>query len=576
MGHNGFLGQTLSSNGRIWGWVKGMSKSHQTLDLVPKGAVSMIIGIGIFSFFGNLLLLSGPLYMLQIYDRVLATRSVETLLGLSVITAFLLLTWGVLDFSRGRVLARLGSEFRSRFDQCLGLVPQSQRDRFRDVSRTRMIAWADSAERLVSPPIGAALADAIWAPIFLVGLAFFHPLMCLLACVAIAGTVGIQTIGHWIGRARVEEARGHGFKSDQIASQIDAAGATSLRTDHHRNLWRHWFDIRVHAVRAEAKGADIQGAVMAVLRTWKLCAQSAMLGLGAYLVLQAGLSPGAMVAATILLARASAPLDVLSAQWPVVVDAGRSLRALATILAQHPLKPDTIPVKEQSARVLVSSLRLSVASDSNSPPLNFEIQPGETLGVIGAFGSGKTELLRALQGLTGAARACQNTMFVSAEPQIFTGSIAQNISGFRTEAKAAQILNAAKAAGLADDVAKLDEGFNSDVDVALSAWPKAMRYRLALAHAIYDSPPVLLLDDPFNGQPPEGVHAIAALCEARSKAGKTTIFTARHPTALGSVHKLLWLDKGQNLGFGPRDSVLARFLAPRASQEPATQLDLAS
>ena len=545
--------------------------------LLPKGTVAMIAGVGIFSFFGNLLLLAGPLYMLQIYDRVLATRSVETLIGLTVITLFLLLIWGVLDFSRGRLLARLGTEFQQNIDHAIGVFPENQADRFRGVSREKLIARAESIERAIALPLGGALADVVWVPIFLAGLALFHPLLSCLAMLGLLGIVALHWLAHRLARSATQEARSHGRRASQVASQIEANEEGSLRADNRRNLWRYWREIRQHAQLCQGRGADLRGLFETAQRTWKLCLQSAMLGLGAYLVLRAELSPGAMVAATILLVRAIGPVDAIAAHWPTFREARNNWRELRLEFKAHPAMRQAPALANTDACVAARSLCLSGFKDAR--PIDFELQEGEVLGVIGTAGAGKTALLRALSPQRSSAwgkDVVEGHQYVAARPTFFAGSIAQNISGFRKEATAAQMINTARDAGLSEAIEQLESGLLTEVDTALEVWPEALRYRLALAQAIYEAPAVLLLDDPFAAQAPEGVQIISDLIEARSKAGKNTIFTARHPTALGVVQKLLWLEAGQSRGFGPRDSILARFLAPRPVQDKAVQLNLVS
>lgn len=551
--------------------------SLKTPSLLPEGTVIMIAGVGIFSFFGNLLLLAGPLYMLQIYDRVLATRSIETLIGLTVITLFLLVIWGVLDFLRGRLLARLGTEFQQSIDRAIGVIPENQADRFQGASREKLIARAESIKRAIALPLGGALADVVWVPIFLVGLALFHPLLSCLAMLGLGGIVALHWLAQRLARSAAQEAQVHGWRASQVASQIDAAEEGSLRANHRRNLWRYWREIRQRAQLFQGRGADLRGLFETAQRTWKLSLQSAMLGLGAYLVLRAGLSPGAMVASTILLVRAIGPVDLIAAHWPTLREARINWRALKLKFEAHPSLPQAPALPGTGTRVVARSLRLSAFKDAR--PIDFELQAGEVLSVIGTAGSGKTALLRALYPPRSPAWGeglAESHQYVAARPTFFAGSIAQNISGFRKEAKAAQMINAARDAGLSGPIEQLESGLFSEVGTAVETWPESLQYRLALAQAIYEAPAVLLLDDPFAAQPPECVQNISDLIEARSKAGQTTIFTARHPTALGVVQKLLWLEAGQSRGFGPRDSILARFLAPRPVQDKAAQLDLVS
>ncbi|WP_370231863.1 ATP-binding cassette domain-containing protein, partial [Cognatishimia sp.] len=317
----------------------------------------------------------------------------------------------------------------------------------------------------------------------------------------------------------------------------------------------------------------------AAQRTWKLCLQSAMLGLGAVLVLQDALSAGAMVAATILLVRAMGPVDVLAAHWPIVVEARKGWRVLADMPKKCVEADVDFTSRSHRSGLSMKSISLVQAGQPALAPFDLTLEAGEVLGVIGASGAGKSELLKTLASHGNTEdpdRVAQDVMLLAGGPKVFTGSVAQNLVGFQENTRVSDFERAAIHAGISADIARLKEGAMTDIKEAFAAWPKAVQDRLQFAQALYDPPSVLLLDDPYAAQPPEGAQVLNALLERRSKAGLVTVFTAQHPTALTHVSKLLWLDQGRCRALGPRDSVLARFLAPRAADGQQAPLDLVS
>jgi ATP-binding cassette subfamily C protein len=397
-------------------------------------------------------------------------------------------------------------------------------------------------------------------------------------------------MGHWMGRDITQELQVHAARATQLSSQLEATQAQTLQSGLLRNLWRHWHDIRQLAGGVASVISDRKGVFESLLRTWKLCLQSAILGLGAFLVVDGVLSPGAMIASTILMLRALGPVDVLALHWPLLVEARQSWRIIRDLFERHVqdrgFVGDTAPIVGGAATAFVTSTREKPDLDS----IEIALDPGDVLGVIGASGAGKSAFLTTLfkadlvaarmsqmgSDLAQAKALCHSAVYLGANPRVFSGTIAQNISGFRSKARGSEIKKAAMIAGIDQQIEALENGYGTDVGNATLVWPADVRYRLSLSQAIFEAPPLLLLDDPFADQSPSTMQYITHLLETRTAAKQTTIFTARHPTALGVCQKLLWLEDGRCRAFGTRDAVLARFLAPRATQEPATGMDMAS
>ena len=274
--------------------------------------------VGAFSFFVNLLMLTGPLYMLNVYDRVLNARSVETLIALTVLVAFLYAVMAVLDYIRGRVMARVGARFQTRLDRrvfaavmratTLQRAPRQAATGLRDL---------ESVQRLITAPALMAVFDLPWAPLFFLGIFIFHPLMGLLAICGALVLVVIAVLNQITTSASLAQANAASFAADQLGSQIRQESEMIHALGMRSAAFDRWQVARDGALGASIGASDAAGSYAALTKAFRLFVQSAMLGLGAYLVLQGQLSPGAMIAASILLGRALAPIEMIVGQWAV-------------------------------------------------------------------------------------------------------------------------------------------------------------------------------------------------------------------------------------------------------------------
>ena len=539
---------------------------------------SCVISICVFSFFSNALLLAGPLYMLQIYDRVLTSDSFETLVGLTLITFFLLAIWGVLDFCRARILARLGATLRVRLDCDLGSVLGNPKDRFRKNRASELISHVDRVATPFSTSAAAALADVIWVPIFLAGLAVFHPLLCGFASLALCVLVALNRLAASLGQVPQCEATQSASLADVVARKASMA-TTWASFSLQNNIWRYWREVRLRTLDLRVGGSDSAGAFASMSRSWRLMMQSGMLGIGAALVLIEALTPGAMVAATVLLSRAVGPVDVLSLQWGTLLDAKRSWRKLRSTLPRVTARETEFALRKPGAGVKVKEVMVPCNHGRGMGPFSFDLEPGMVLSILGSPGSGKGDLIETIAGLnrrqggqiwhgsvelplSPTKSQTQHCGFLSKNPPLFPGTIAQNIAGFETSAAQSGIIRAAEATGIASDIRALPEGYFTDVTEATSKLPAGASTMIALAQLVYDMPEIFVLDDPFSQLSPKYARALTALIEQRKRAAKTTIFTTRTPAALELCDRLLWLENGICRAFGPKDAVLTKYLAP--------------
>ena len=529
-----------------------------------------------FSAVVNLLMLTAPLYMLQVYDRVLASRSEETLVALSLLAAFLFLLMGLLDHARSRIMARVGARLQSGLDarvlaaafRRLALVPQdgaalsAQRD-------------LDALARFWASPVLLALFDALWSPVFIAALFVFHPWLGWFAILA-----GLALLAFSLANQRMTEQHlqvstlatlatdrlGETLKAE--AEVIQALGMTSA-------AFTRWQEGRQRARTEGLAAADIAGGWSTLTRTFRLFVQSAMLGLAAWLVLREELSAGAMIAASVLMGRALQPAEQALAQWDTATRATQAKARLVGLLAQTPVPPTRTPLPRPAAVVEVQAL--SVLPPGGSAPalrgVSFALQPGQALGVIGPTGAGKSTLARALCGLwrpvAGRIRLGGATLdqyeaetlgqWIGYLPQhvgLFDGTIAENIARLQPGADPARIIAAARSAAAHEMILQLPDGYDTRVSATGNRLSGGQIQRIGLARAMFGDPVLLILDEPNASLDTEGAQALNQAVRAARAAGASVVIMAHRPAALQECDLLLVLKDGAVTAFGPRDTVL--------------------
>ncbi|MGL4239324.1 type I secretion system permease/ATPase [Tabrizicola sp.] len=530
----------------------------------------------VFSSFVNLLMLSAPLYMLQVYDRVLVSRSEATLLALTILIAFLFVIMGVLDHARGRIMARVGARLQQTLDQRV----LSAAFRRLTVAPQDPVALAaqqdlDAIARFWASPVLLAIFDAPWTPVFLAAIFIFHP---WLGCLALGGGVIIVGLS-WMNQRRTEDP----IKAAHAASLTAERQAENLKSEAELvealGMGAGAFArLRVYRDRALGLGlvaADTNGGYSVTIKTLRLFLQSAMLGLAAWLVLRQELSAGAMIAASILMGRALQPVEQAVGQWPVVTRARQAKARLAELLAGSPPLPPRTELPRPKALLEVRSL--SVVPPGGTAPVlrdvSFRLSPGQAIGVIGTSGSGKSSLARALTGVwrpsTGQVRLDGATLdqydpdtlgsYIGYLPQrvtLFDGTIAENIARLQTGADPARIVAAARSAAAHDMILKLPDGYDTRVSTLGSRLSGGQIQRIGLARALYGDPVLLILDEPNSNLDNDGSTALNQAIRAAKEREAAVLIMAHRPAAIQECDLLLVLQNGAVSAFGPRDTVL--------------------
>ena len=530
----------------------------------------------LFSVFVNILMLTGPLYMLQIYDRVLGSRSESTLVAMTALMAFLFAMMGVLDYARGRVLARIGAGFQARLDRrVFSAVLRREASNPGGPGRSaNALRDLEAVQRLLSSPVFTAVFDIPWTPIFLAGIAIFHPWLGMLALGGGAVLILVTVLNQMLTAGPVRNANLASMQADRWAEQVRTEAEMVRALGMSDAAFDRWHEARRRALDDTILSADRAGQFSAISKTLRMFLQSAMLGMGAYLVLHGELSAGAMIAGSILLGRALAPVDLAIGQWSTVQRARQGWQGLVELLGEVPSDPPRTQLPRPAGHLRAENLTVLPPGQSQASlrMVNFELQPGEAMGVIGPSGAGKSTLARCLTGvwkpaggkirLDGAsldqfepAVLGQHVGYLPQRVQLFDGTIAENIAGL-AKPDDAQVVSAAKKAAAHEMILELPEGYDTRVSGGGGMLSGGQMQRIGLARAMYGDPVVLVLDEPNSNLDNEGSRALNLAVSEKKASGGVVLIMAHRPSAITECEMLLVLDHGMVKAFGPRDEVL--------------------
>ena len=530
----------------------------------------------VFSIFVNLLMLTSPLYMLQVYDRVLVSRSEETLLALSALAAFLFLTMGLLDHARARIMARIGARLQTALDARV----LSAAFRRLAVAPTDTAALAaqrdlDALARFWASPVLLALFDAPWTPLFIAAIFVFHPWLGWLAVAGGAFLILVSWINQRSTDAPLNAANLASLTSDRQAENLKSEAELVQALGMTGAAFQRWQGMRSRALAQGLDASDIAGRWSVLTKTFRLFLQSAMLGLAAWLVLRGDLSAGAMIASSILMGRALQPIEQAVGQWSTVTRARQARTRLAGLLGRTP--PATARTTLPRPKAVLEVQGISVIPPGASAPVlrgvSFALQPGQAMGVIGVSGSGKSSLARALIGVwrasAGRIRLDGATLdqydpdalgsYIGYLPQrvtLFDGTIADNIARLQTGADPARIIAAARAAAAHDLILQLPDGYDTPISTMGSRLSGGQIQRIGLARALYGDPVILILDEPNSNLDNDGSLALNAAIHAAKAAGCAVLIMAHRPAAIQECELLLVMKDGSVGAFGPRDVIL--------------------
>lgn len=541
-----------------------------------KGMSWLFVSIAVFSFFVNLLQLIGPLYMLQVYDRVIPSRSEETLVALTVLIAALYAFMGILDYARARIASRMGAMAQERLDTRVFTAVMRRSllasERSKPSSGMRDL---ESVQKLLSSPVLFAIFDMPWAPVYIFAIFAFHPYLGYLSVAGGAILVAVTILNQMTTRKPELEAIRAGLQGDSFAETIRQQGEMIQALGMRGTVTRRWRKMREAALRAQLSSGDKVSTFSTFSKTFRYFLQSAVLGLGAYLVINGMMSAGAMIAGSILLGRALAPIEQAIGGWPLVVRARQGWASLKTLLETTPEQPDRTTLPRPRAIFDCSQITVFPPEQQRASlrMLDFHVRPGQALGVIGASASGKSTLARVLTGIwrpaSGAVRLDGAALehydpdvlgsYIGYLPQdvvLFDGTVAENIGRMQEHPDDEAVVKAAKQAGAHEMILGLPQGYDTQVSAGGSRLSGGQKQRIGLARAFYGDPVIMVLDEPNSNLDAAGQDALnAAIATAKSE-GKAVVIMAHRPAGIAECDMILIIDGGAAKAFGPRDEVL--------------------
>lgn len=544
---------------------------------------SAFIGIAVLSCFLNVLFLTGSFYMLEVYDRVLPSGSIPTLVGLALIAMLLYAFQGAFDIIRGRLLARAGTtldaQLSGRALQAVIRLPLIKGG----IDSDQPSRDLDTVRSFISGAGPTALFDLPWIPLYLIICFAFHPAIGWAATIGGVLLVAIALYTETASRKPVEHAYGLTRQRNALSETFRRNAEVLRSMGMETRLSDRWTSVNNELVVAHQACADISSALGAVSKVARMILQSAVLTVGAYLVINQQATGGIIIASSILSARALAPIELAIGHSRSFIAARSSWRRLSLVLAQVPIKPEALPLPAPSGEVAVENLsagppgsRVPIISD-----VSFAIKAGDGLGVIGPSGSGKSTLIRALVGawepLHGAVRIDGASIdqwspellgphigYLPQELQLFPGTIAQNIARFLPNASADSVIEAAKVASVHDMIVRLPDGYETVTGHEGLSLSVGQRQRIGLARALYGNPFLVILDEPNSNLDADGEAALTrALTSVRLRGG-IAIVVAHRPNTLTALNLVLMMGEGRMQGFGTKDEILGRVLSPVA------------
>lgn len=560
------------------------SDNPTALDNAVAAMRPALIAAIIFSFFINILALVSPLYMLQVYDRVLSSRNVSTLVVLTLICVFLFLVYGALEALRARVLVRGGLKFdamardpifKSVLDSTLN-KRGSGAQAFRDM---------DSVREFMTGGL-IAFCDAPWTPVFIIVSWMLHPFFGILAIIASIITFGLAVMNDRATNKPVQIATMASIAAQQDASATLRNAEVMKAMGMWGGLQARWRIRRDEQVAWQAAASDAGGAVMSGIKVFRQIVQTLILGGGAYLAIKGEISPGSMIAGSILVGRALAPIEGAIGQWKGFIGARGSWDRLQDMLRAEADRTDHMDLPEP--RGILSAEAASIVPPGAQAPTmrqaSFRLDAGTALAIVGPSAAGKSSLLRGIVGVWPCAAGVirldgydlrqwdpeklgRHIGYLPQDIELFSGTVAQNIARFG-EFEANDVIEAAKMAGVHEMIQALPDGYDTAIGEGGASLSGGQRQRLALARALFRQPALIVLDEPNASLDQVGEAALTQAMAKLKAAGRTVVFATHKVNILSQADYIMVINQGVISDFGERDVMLAKLMGAQPPQPP--------
>lgn len=558
------------------------SKTRQAVSSTFRSLRYAFISVGLISMLINLLMLTGPVFMLQIYDRVLASGSVPTLVVIGTLALLLYLFMGFFETIRGRMLTRIG---QSADAQLTTLAYAVSTDQSLNGGKTKIsqrpVHDLDCVRQFLSGPGPAALFDIPWMPFYLAIVFLFHS---LLGWVALTGALAIGALAvlNELSSRQPARAAAATYGQRQRAVETSRRNSEAVKAMGMMDaLSAHWSRDNSEFLDTQRRASDQAGFFAAATKTVRFVLQSAILAVGAWLAIQQEISAGVMIAASIMTSRALAPVELAVGNWKGFVAARTSLHRLSDAIGAATGQPRRValPLPEKTLKLEDVCCAPGGALKPIIQGISFELQAGDGLGIIGPSGSGKSTLARSIVGATPLVRGTvrlDNAELIQWTPerigriigylpqdvQLFDGSIAQNIARFDPDAPSDAVIEAAAMADVHRMIVGMPDGYDTVIGAAGLTPSAGQSQRIALARALYGNPFLIVLDEPNSNLDADGERALTDAMKAMRARGSVVIVIAHRPSAISAVDTILCLKDGRIASFGPKDEIMKKIIRP--------------
>ncbi|MBD9373706.1 type I secretion system permease/ATPase [Rhizobium sp. ARZ01] len=545
-----------------------------------------LLAVAIFCGVSNILMLNGAIFMLQVYDRVLPSRSIPTLIGLSILAAILFLGQAIIDLIRGRIMIRIGAELdeavSGRVFTAMARLPLLVGQQGEGLQPQRDL---DSIRTFLASPGPNALFELPWLPFYLAIIWSFHPILGITAICGAIVLASVTAATEVLTRKPAGAAVLTGIRRNSLADASRRNAEVLAAMGMGRRLHDQWQEASREHISEQQRVSDVVGGLGSISRALRLMLQSAMLGAGAWLVIHGEATAGVIIAGSILAGRALAPVDLAIANWRNFVSARQSWRRLSRLLSRLPqeAQPMALPMPRSNLSVDRIAVGAPGAQQIIVQGIEFSLSAGAGLGIIGASGSGKSTFVRALVGawrptagrikLDGAAldqwpqeHVGRLIGYLPQDVELFAGTVAGNIARFEPGADAEVVVAASRAAGVHELIVSLPNGYETQIGEGGAILSAGQRQRIALARALYRDPFLVVLDEPNSNLDVEGENALGNAIRGITARGGIVVIVTHRSNILAAVDLLMVMKEGQMHMFGPRDQVFSSL----SSLQPAS------
>lgn len=572
-------------------------KSISELKVAIGAAKSSFVYAGFFSLFINLLMLVPPLYMLQLYDRVLTSRSFDTLLMLTLIVVILFITMGALEIIRSKMLVVISNKIDAKLSERIFDAMFSLANKFPGKASSQATADLNQLKQYLTGNGIFAFFDAPWLPIYILILFIFHPIFGYFAIFAAIMLFSLALINEYATKNGLNASNDMHRKEQRFidanirnSEVIHAMGMLP-------NIKRQWNSKHQEFLSTHTSASNKAGVWANVSKTSRVAFQSLMLGIGAYLAINMEVTPGMMIAGSIIMGRALAPLDILINSWRNFSGAKQSYYRLEEFLSEFPENEAPMPLPDPKGNLTLEQITV-VPPGAKQPALmgvTMDIKAGEIVGVIGPSAAGKSTFARAIMGVwplyAGKVRIDKADInqwersalgkFIGYLPQdieLFEGTISQNIARFE-EVDPKSVVDAAQLAGVHEMILQLPDGYDTIIGAGGVSLSGGQRQRIGLARAVYNYPKLIVLDEPNSNLDEQGEQALLVAIKALKSANTTVVIITHRPSILQAVDKVALLQQGKLIRYGTKEEIFETKKPTQgeiAQRKPVTGISLTS